>query len=140
MEEEKKNKKSKKVWKKIFLIVIGFIIIDFVFRFVVFNFVNGQTIYFRDDAGIIYNRFFLWNKEKYEELKYMFYNVPDDYNGLVAYKPIIYLYPEKEKEISVKLKYNDVITVSYPKYVNGWKVLAKENGTLTDIATNRKLY
>ena len=59
---------------------------------------------------------------------------------LSADKPIIYLYPEEEQEISVKLKYNDAITVSYPKYTNGWKVLAKENGTLTDIATNRKLY
>ena len=138
MEEEKK---TKKVWIKILLIVVGFIIADVVFRFVVFNFIDGQDIYFTDGTRIIYNRYFPWNKERYEQFKkYMFYNRPNNRDGLVAFKPIIYLYPEEEQEISVKLKYNDAITVSYPKYTNGWKVLAKENGTLTDIATNRKLY
>lgn len=55
-------------------------------------------------------------------------------------KPIIYLYPEEEKEVSVKLGYKDKITVSYPEYVSGWRVLAKENGDLIDLDTNRKLY
>ena len=57
-----------------------------------------------------------------------------------AYKPIIYLYPSKDTEISVKLQYKDNITVSYPKYSNGWNVLARKDGTLTDLATNRNLY
>ena len=55
-------------------------------------------------------------------------------------KPIIYLYPEKDKEVSVKLGYKDKITVSYPKYTTGWKVLAKNNGDLKDLNTNKNLY
>lgn len=56
------------------------------------------------------------------------------------YKPIIYLYPTQDMELSVKLGYNENITVSYPKYLNGWNVLAKTDGTIIDLATNRNLY
>ena len=59
---------------------------------------------------------------------------------LVVAKPIIYLYPEKDEEIEVYLGYKDKITTSYPKYINGWKVLAKPNGDLKDLKTNKSLY
>lgn len=58
----------------------------------------------------------------------------------IAYKPIIYLYPEKDKEVSVELGYKDNITISYPKYTNGWNVFAQANGNLTDLDTNKNLY
>ena len=58
----------------------------------------------------------------------------------VDYKPIIYLYPEKEMEISVKLGYKEKLTVTYPEYDNGWNVIAYPDGTLTEKETNRKLY
>lgn len=58
----------------------------------------------------------------------------------VAYKPIIYLYPKEDTEVSVKLQYKDNITTSYPKYLDGWNVLAKKDGTLTDLSTNKNLY
>ena len=58
----------------------------------------------------------------------------------VAYKPIIYLYPEIERDISIKLGFKDNITVSYPKYNDGWKVKAKSDGTLIEYGTNRELY
>ena len=59
-----------------------------------------------------------------------------------ADKPIIYLYPEKDEKINVKLKNIDLITTVYPNYdiENGWNVLAKQNGTLVDLNTNRNLY
>ena len=57
-----------------------------------------------------------------------------------ADKPIIYLYPTEETEISVKLNNKENITCSYPKYENGWNVLAEPNGDLTDLDTGRKLY
>ena len=57
-----------------------------------------------------------------------------------AAKPIIYLYPEKETEISVTLGYPERLTCSYPKYVGSWKVFAKPNGDLTDLKTGRNLY
>lgn len=60
--------------------------------------------------------------------------------NITSYKPIIYLYPTEDKAVSVKLLYDDMITVSYPKYTTGWNVLAKEDGTLTDLSTNKNLY
>lgn len=60
--------------------------------------------------------------------------------NMIAYKPIIYLYPTEDEKVSVRLLYNNMITVSYPKYTNGWNVLAKEDGTLIDLSTNKNLY
>lgn len=80
-------------------------------------------------AGVvIYNAVFNSNKKC------------DDPDGPVEYKPIIYLYPEKETEITVKLGYKDKLLVSYPKYVDGWRVIAKPDGTLIDKDTGRVLY
>ena len=50
----------------------------------------------------------------------------------VAYKPVIYLYPEKETNISVELTLDGRLTCAYPKYSNGWVVTAAPDGTLTD--------
>lgn len=47
-------------------------------------------------------------------------------------KPVIYLYPEEETEVSVKLDYKGELTCTYPKYNDGWTVTAKPDGTLTD--------
>ena len=56
------------------------------------------------------------------------------------FKPVIYLYPTEEKKISVNLGYPNKITCSYPQYTNGWNVLAKPNGDLVDLDTERNLY
>lgn len=45
---------------------------------------------------------------------------------------MIYLYPEKETEVSVNLTLDGNLTCSYPKYKDGWKVTALPDGTLTD--------
>ena len=55
-------------------------------------------------------------------------------------KPIIYLYPEEETDVSVVAKYPEKFTHTYPKYVDGWNVLAKPDGTLYDKKTGRELY
>lgn len=48
-------------------------------------------------------------------------------------KPIIYLYPEKETEVNVKLDYKGAFTATYPKYPKyGWNVTAKPDGKLID--------
>ena len=47
-------------------------------------------------------------------------------------KPVIYLYPEKETEVTVKLNYAGELTCTYPAYNDGWKVSASPDGTLTD--------
>ena len=49
-----------------------------------------------------------------------------------AYKPVIYLYPEVETEVSVKLNLDGKLTCTYPAYNAGWKVTAAPDGTLTD--------
>ena len=49
-----------------------------------------------------------------------------------CYKPVIYLYPEKETDVSVKLNLDGQLTCTYPAYNNGWQVTAAPDGTLTD--------
>lgn len=51
---------------------------------------------------------------------------------MACYKPVIYLYPEEELEVSVNLKLNGRLTCTYPLYQNGWRVTALPDGTLTD--------
>lgn len=55
-------------------------------------------------------------------------------------KPIIYLYPTVDTELTIKLGNPEKVTCSYPKYDNEWNVIAKPDGTLMDIKTGRKLY
>lgn len=58
----------------------------------------------------------------------------------VSAKPVIYLYPEEELQVSVKLDYNGRFTSTYPAYGNGWTVTARPDGTLTDPDTGREYY
>ncbi len=55
------------------------------------------------------------------------YDEPQTYG-----KPVIYLYPEEETEVSVKLHYNGQLTCVYPEYNGEWRVTAAPDGTLTD--------
>lgn len=48
------------------------------------------------------------------------------------YKPVIYLYPEEETEVDVRLDLNGSFTHTYPAYNDGWRVTASPDGTLTD--------
>ena len=57
-----------------------------------------------------------------------------------AFKPIIYLYPEEETEVFVSLGNVDRLTHTYPPYELGWRVIAKPDGNLTEVRTNRELY
>lgn len=47
-------------------------------------------------------------------------------------KPVIYLYPEAEMEVTVQLDYGGGLTCTYPAYQDGWTVTARPDGTLTD--------
>ena len=47
-------------------------------------------------------------------------------------KPVIYLYPEEETEVTVRLDYDGDLTCTYPAYEDGWTVAAAPGGTLTD--------
>ncbi len=50
--------------------------------------------------------------------------------GNAEYKPMIYIYPEEDINVEVKLGNSDLITTSYPKYEKVWNVFAKTNGDL----------
>ena len=58
----------------------------------------------------------------------------------VAEKPVIYLYPEEKTLVHVELDFNGEVTSTYPAYENGWDVLARPDGTLTDPQTGREYY
>ena len=47
-------------------------------------------------------------------------------------KPVIYLYPEAETDVTVRLDYADDLTCTYPAYDGAWRVAAAPDGTLTD--------
>ena len=47
-------------------------------------------------------------------------------------KPVIYLYPETETRVTVKLDLSGELTCTYPAYDGGWVVTAAPDGTLTD--------
>ena len=51
-----------------------------------------------------------------------------------AKAPVIYLYPEEETEINVRLELDGGLKTTYPKYDedSGWTVTALPDGTLTD--------
>ena len=47
-------------------------------------------------------------------------------------KPVVYLYPEEETQVTVQLDYAGELTCTYPAYNDGWTVIASPDGTLTD--------
>lgn len=47
-------------------------------------------------------------------------------------KPVVYLYPESETEVTVTLDYDGELTCAYPAYNGGWTVTAQPSGILTD--------
>jgi len=67
---------------------------------------------------------------------------PQCFRGCAAgpVKPIIYLYPQTETTVDVRLSAPDRFTAQYPAYGDGWRVRAEPDGTLTDLATGRELY
>ena len=49
-------------------------------------------------------------------------------------KPVLYLYPEEETRVSVRLDYDGDLACTYPAYDGVWTVTAAPDGTLTDAA------
>lgn len=54
-------------------------------------------------------------------------------------KPVIYLYPEKEMDVSVFINPNGGFTFTEPEYKNGWKVKAKPSGEIYNY-DDKKIY
>ena len=79
-------------------------------------FVTANNI---DKGYVIY-----FNNDTIEEID------PSDIGGFA--KPILYLYPTKKTNITVKVKYPSILNTTYPKYNNGWDIEAFPNGDLYD--------
>ena len=60
------------------------------------------------------------------------------FEGIQYAKPVIYLYPEVETEIFVRLDYKGTLTCTYPAYRDGWRVLASPDGVLTNLFDERE--
>ncbi len=65
--------------------------------------------------------------------------IDSHYSPPVAYKPIIYVYPQENIDVEVKVSNPERFTVTYPKYEEGWKLKALTDGTLID-SNNKKYY
>ncbi len=85
------------------------------------EFLADHPVFYREDP---FGRFTAYIKQEY---------VPPAECG----KPVIYLYPEKNTEVSVKVDIKE-FTKTEPKYgENGWKVIAKPNGELINLEDNK---
>lgn len=61
-------------------------------------------------------------------------------SGARSMKPVLYLYPQQETEVHVQLDFRGELTAVYPAYEDGWRVLARPDGTLIDPDTGREYY
>lgn len=52
-------------------------------------------------------------------------------------KPVIYLYPQEETDVNVKLDFDGSMTCTYPEYGEGWEVTAFPDGRIYDRNTER---
>ncbi len=72
---------------------------------------------------------FLGRTIKFQNVK----NIPQAECG----KPVIYLYPEKTTQVSVKVAPQGGFTYTEPAYNNGWDVLANPEGVLKEIKSGK---
>ena len=58
----------------------------------------------------------------------------------VAYKPIIYIYPDKDMDLTITLGNPNNLLYTYPKYINNWNVHVTTDGNIYDYNTGRNYY
>ncbi len=66
---------------------------------------------------------------------------PYDAYPTAVKKPVIYLYPSTTQEVSVKLRFGGMLAYTYPSYnqsIEGWRVIARPDGTLINLADGRE--
>ena len=93
--------------------------------------VLGQTYTIPDWIYVEYNGHRGWVLSLYVDYIYGDEDIAD--------KPVLYLYPEKQTEIDVKIKLNNVyFSCTYPEYSDGWSVVASPDGTLINKADGKE--
>ena len=68
------------------------------------------------------------------------YSDHGEHDTYVAKKPIVYFYPEKEMDLTVKFVDEERLITTYPKYNDGWNIHLKEDGTFTSGDSDREYY
>ena len=63
--------------------------------------------------------------------------ISDDPIPVTTEKPVIYLYPQSQTDVSIILDYDGTLTCTYPEYNAGWNVTAFPDGTIFDKNTKR---
>lgn len=81
------------------------------------------------------NSYFIWFDKlgtpiKFELAKYV--------SGAECGKPVIYLYPEKDMNVTVKVEPNGGLKLTEPMYNNGWNVWATTKSELTNLSDGLK--
>ena len=61
-------------------------------------------------------------------------------NPNVAYKPLIYIYPEEDMDLTIKLSNENSLLHNYPAYNKEWKVRVSKDSNIYDYNTNRNYY
>ncbi len=69
-----------------------------------------------------------------------YFHVEVNGNIVTDDKPMLYVYPTEDMDLTIKLKNDNLITYSYPKYNNEWSVHATVDGNLYDYETGRNYY
>lgn len=122
MNNNKEKDKRIKVLIVIFSIILVVLIL-FIFRYKIYD-------------SIMYIK----NYKSYKEEREKYRKSIELFDSVKAEKPVIYIYPTKTTNVSVRLGNTEYLSCTYPKYNNGWNVTANPDGTLIDKTTNRKLY
>ena len=126
-----------------YFVCTGRIVVDNDYNITLQTLLNGgiyiHISYRRRDINIEKN--FSVSSDKKSVISPEDFSVGDGAGGDSFEKPIIYIYPTQEQNISVKLGNPELLTCSYPQYEDGgWDVLAKPNGDLLDLKTGKNLY
>jgi hypothetical protein len=71
-----------------------------------------------------------------------YYDIQNKEKGQIATfiggyaKPVLYLYPTTKTNVTVTFEHSNLLTTTYPKYINNWQVTAYPNGDLYDKDNN----
>jgi len=104
------------------------------------NIIMGEFTILIDPKDIIDEDVLVIHSSEYGKVGYRFKELKPNHSykikatmcekKIAVLKPVIYLYPTQPMEVTLKMDVNGMIDFSYPKYQDGWKVMAFPNGKL----------
>ena len=103
---------------------------------------GNYSIEARKDDVLLFSKIGLENKsilvEKQQQIFISLKTItPPNGKNIIIRKPIIYLYPTEETEVTLEFNFNGKLLTTFPKYKENWNVIASPNGQLHDTKTKR---